>query len=145
MDDEFLDSGESEGLQITSKVKSLLIVVSRWCFITSIFGFSLVLAGVVIFFFMLNDFSRGYYGIREDEIVGLGLMILGMVTVFLISKFLLDYARNIKKCFLRNSDIHLEKAFKSLRNALAMIGVIWGIAAVLLLFVSVIALYFMNY
>lgn len=145
MDDEFLDSGESEGLQITGKVKSLLLVISRWCFVTSIFGFLLVVAGIVIFFFMLNDFSRGYYGIREDEIVGLGLMILGMTTIFLISKFLLDYARNIKKSLVLNSDIHLEKAFKGLRNALAMIAIIWGLAAVLLLFVSVIAFYFSFY
>ena len=144
MNDDFLDSGESKGLEITTRVKTLLIALARWCSVTSVFGFILSAGGVVLFIFMLNDFSKGYRGIREDEMVGLGLMLLGIAVVFLISKFLMDYARNMKKSMLLESDIHLEKAVKGLRNAMAFIGVIWGLAAVFLVFMGVLVLYLLN-
>lgn len=143
--EDFLDSAESVGLQVTVRSKSLLKVIGNWCLVTSIFGFLLSGSGVLFFLFLLNDFNRGSYGLREDEIVGLGLVIFGILVVFFVSKFLVDYARNIKKSFALNSDIHFEKALKGLRNGLAFIGVIVGLGVLFFMFILIIALSFSIY
>ncbi len=145
MDEETLDLSQTSELGITARLKSLLRTVSAWCKVTAIFGFLLTSAGLVFFVLALNSYSNDYNGsvIREDEIVALTLIIAASSAVFFISKFLLDYSRNLKKCFAQNSDVYFEKALKGLRNAMALIAVIWGLALLFILFLALAFLYFM--
>ena len=136
-----LDYGDYSELKISPKVRSLLKAVSSWCLLTSTLGFILAITGVFMIFFMFTEFSR--HSIREDEIIGLIIMAISILFMFLFSRFLFIYRRNLRKSLELNSTSLFEKALTGLRNAIIMISIIWIIGTALMIFIISIIIYFL--
>ncbi len=124
MEEDTLDISDSsaEG-KITIEVKRTLISIRRWAIFTAIVGFLLSVCGLFYMAFVyIEEGNRSY---RSDDFV-IGMLVFGALTIFifLVAKFLLDYARNLNKSFKQNSDIHLAKAFRGARNAILMIAIL---------------------
>jgi|GEM_PF-2932082 len=138
MSDDTLDLSDSTAeFKITVNARKILVGISRWALFTAITGFCLTLCGLAFMAFIyIENMNRTYY--NDDFIFGLLIFGAAAVIIFLIAKFLLDYSRNLKRSILQNSEIHLEKALKGLRNALIMTSIIWFVALGFFVFLIVV-------
>lgn len=140
-----LDISESTELKITAKVRSLMQSIGTWCGITSSLGFVLSLGGAALLILMYIEFTNHDSNLREDEIIGLGLLAIAIAIMILFSKFLWDYRTNFKRSIRKDSEILLEKAMSGLRNAIIMISIVWMLGTAFIVFMFSVLIYFANF
>lgn len=141
MANDMLDISESSHeLKISEGVRRIMQVMSGWALICSICGFLLSTGGVIISTLgLISVFNRSYF--NEEDFFGVILMLAGSIIVFLGAKFLLDYRINLRRSLRQDSDLLLEKAFKGMRNALVLVGIVWILGTAFLLFVLGVLIY----
>lgn len=122
-------------LKITESVRKTLKGISTICYVLATCGFLVLGSGVVLLLFMISDFSQ-HNGLEDEEILGLGLYMLGMIIILLITLFSLQYARNLRKSFRNDSSHLLEKSIVGLRNTMLIFTLLFLVGTGLLMLLA---------
>lgn len=122
-----IDDDHSSSLTLNSKVRSSLQTLSIWCRVGGICGFILTFAGFIFLYFAYVESVKYGSRLRDDEVFGLLVILLGTGLVFSIGLFSWNYGRKLKKAFNQNSQVQLESALANLK---IMVGIVVSIAVI---------------